>query len=182
MMTLGRAALKRKSSCVLRPIAAPIENIVVGKVVPGRLSLDGRGLKVRVVPNQRPKIFRVNLIESFQPRSHTLRLGALEALRQAIEQIVIGMKMPLRMSAWILLALAGARQRSFEDIAKIKNVIATRQHRVRNVLMHQTKPGAVVKVFAGRVCVGVKIMDQPRGREDPILKTFVVITILRIRR
>src|SRR5438445_280969 len=84
----------------------------------------------------------------------------------------------VRMSAWILLAKACARQWSFEDIAKIKNVITTRQHRVRNVLMHQTKPGAVVKVFAGRVCVSVKIMDQPRGREDPVLKAFVVITIL----
>src|ERR1700682_5014365 len=111
--------------------------------MPSRLLLDRHGFEVRVKPNQRPKVFRVNLTKLLQPLSHTLGLAALEALRQAIEQIVIGMKMSLRMSAWILLVFAGARQWSFEDIAKIKDVIATRQHRVRDILMHQTKARAI---------------------------------------
>src|SRR5712671_1503177 len=131
---------------------------MVGKIVPGGLSFDGNGFEFRVEPDQRPEVLRVNLTESIQPGGHTLRIAALEALRQAIEQVVVRMKMALRMSARVLLTFARARQRSFENIPKIKNVIATRQHRVRNVLMHQAKPGTIVKVFARGVCVRVKIM------------------------
>src|SRR5882724_603340 len=152
------------------------------KVMPSRLLLDRHGFEVRVKPNQRPKVFRVNLIESLQPLSDTLRLAALKALRQAIEQIVICLEMSLRMRAWVLFSFAGAGQWSFEDIAKIKDVIATRQHGVGDVLMHQTEPGAIVKVFAGGMCVRIEVMDQPGGREDPVSKAFVVITVLGIRR
>ena len=53
---------------------------------------------------------------------------------------------------------------------------------MRDVLVHQAKARDVVKVFAGGMCVRVEIMYQPRGREDPVLKAFVVVTVLRIRR
>src|SRR6266404_7267406 len=109
MVAFGRTALKSKGGRFLCPIAAPIENVVVWKVMPGGLSLHRHGFEVRVVPNQRPEIFRINLVESLQPYGHALRLAALEALSQAIEQIVVGMKMPLRMSARILFAFACAR-------------------------------------------------------------------------
>src|SRR5258705_4019052 len=151
------------------------------KVMPSRSLLDRHGFEVRIKPNQRPKVFRVNLIESLQPLSHALRLAALKTLRQAIEQIVICVEMSLRMRARVLLPFAGAGQWSFEDIAKIKDVVATRQHGVCDVLMHQTEPGAIVKVFAGGMCVRVEVVDQPGGREDPVFKAFVVITILGTR-
>ena len=61
----------------------------------------------------------------------------------------------------ILFSFAGAGQRTFEDIAKIKDVIATWQHGVCDVLMHQTKAGTIIKVFAGGMCVRVEVMDQP---------------------
>jgi hypothetical protein len=83
---------------------------MVRKVVPRRLPLDGHGFETRVVPDERPEVFRVNLIESLQPRGHTLGLATLEALSQAIEQIVIGIKMSARMRARVFLAFARARQ------------------------------------------------------------------------
>src|SRR5262249_2146959 len=49
-----------------------------------------------------------------------------------------------------------------------------------DVLVHLTKAGSVVEVFAGGVCVRIKIMNQPGRREDPVLKAFVVVAILRI--
>ena len=53
---------------------------------------------------------------------------------------------------------------------------------MRNVLVHQTKARAIVEVFASSMCVRVEIVDQPRGREDPVFKAFVVVTVLRIGR
>src|SRR6266576_3932741 len=101
------------------------------------LSLDGHGFEFRVVPNQRPKVFRIDLAKSLQPRGYTLDFSTLKASGQAIEQVVVRIEMALRMSPWILLALVRARKWSFEDIAKIKYVISRRQHRVRNVFVHQ---------------------------------------------
>ena len=106
----------------------------------------------------------------------------MKALSQAIEQVVVRIEMALRMSAWIFLTFACARQRTFKDVTKIKHVIAGRQHRVRNVLMHQTKARAIVKVFACGVCMRVEIMKQPWRRKDPVLKTLVVITVGRVCR
>src|SRR5204862_5356392 len=65
-------------------------------------------------------------------------------------------------------------------VAEIKHVIAVRQHGMRDVLMHQPKARAIVKVFTGGVRVGVEIMHEPGRRKDPVLETFVVVTILRI--
>src|SRR6266699_1870872 len=52
---------------------------------------------------------------------------------------------------------------------------------MRDVLVHQAKARAIIKVFAGRMCMCVEIMNQPWRRKDPILKSFVVVTVLRIR-
>ena len=49
------------------------------------LSLDGHGHEFRVVPNQRPKVFRVDLAKSLQPRGYTLGFTTLKALGQAID-------------------------------------------------------------------------------------------------
>src|SRR6266436_421570 len=154
---------------------------MVWKIVPRGLSLKRYGLEVGVVPNQRPKVFRVNLSELLQPSGHTLRLSALEALRQTIEQVVVRTEVSLWMSPRVLFAKACARQRTFEDIAEIKDVIAARKHRVGHILVHHTKSRAVVKILARRVRLRVEIMHQPRRRKDPVFKTFVVVTVLRIR-
>src|SRR5258706_9228545 len=128
MIALGWAALESKSGRLFRPIPEPIKNIVVRKIVPGGLSLNRYSFDVWVVPHQRPKIFGVNLSHSLQPRRHALRFAAPEPLCQAIEQVVIRVKVSLRMSARVLLAFACACQRSFEDISKIKDVVPVRQH------------------------------------------------------
>ena len=49
------------------------------------LSLDRHGLEFRVVPNQRPKVFRVDLAKSLQPCGYTLGFTTLKALGQAID-------------------------------------------------------------------------------------------------
>src|SRR6185503_6338223 len=74
VVAFRRAALERKSGRLLRPSTAPVENIVVWKVVPRGLSLKWHWRELRVIPNQRPKVFRVNLIKPLQPLSDTLRL------------------------------------------------------------------------------------------------------------
>src|SRR5437870_1041430 len=160
-MAFRRTTLKGKGGRLLCPIAAPVEHVVIWKVMPGWLSLDRLGFEISVVPKQRPEVFGTNLTELLQPFSHTLGLATMKALSQAIEQVVVRIEMALRMSAWIFLTFACTRQRTFKDVTKIKHVIAAGQHRVRNVLMHQTKARAMVKVFACGVCMRVEMMKQP---------------------
>src|SRR4051794_27738083 len=50
------------------------------------------------------------------------------------------------------------------------------------VFVHLPKAGSVVEVFSGSVCMRIEIMNQPRSREDPVFKAFVVEAVLRIRR
>src|SRR5438876_1576863 len=90
------------------------------------------------------------------------------------------MKVSAGMRARDLFAFARASQRPFKDVAKIEYVLTAWQHRVRHILVHLAKTGKVVQVFAGGVRLRVEVMDQPGRREDPILETFVVVTVLRI--
>src|SRR5438105_36984 len=101
MMAFGWAAFESERRRVLRPIASPIEHVVIRKVVPRCLPLDGHSFQVRVVPNQRPEIFGVDLPKFLQPISHTLRLATVKALRDAIKQVVVSIEVSLRMGARI---------------------------------------------------------------------------------
>src|ERR1043166_4229536 len=101
---------------------------MVGEVVPSLLLLDGHSFEFRVVPDQRPEVLGINLAQSFEPSRDPLRLLALKSLRETIEQVVVAVEMAAGMCARILRSLMRAGQSTFEDIAKIKNVIAVGQH------------------------------------------------------
>src|SRR5882762_7527865 len=118
-MPFRRPTFESKGGRLFRPIAAPVDNIVIRKVVRSGLPLDSDGFQFCVVPNQRPKIFRVDVAKSLQPGGYALRLAALKPLRQPIEQVVVRIEMSLRMSSRILLAFVRAREWPFEHIAKI---------------------------------------------------------------
>src|SRR5436190_18974241 len=108
MMSFGRATLESKCRRIFRPVAAPIKHIVIRKIVPRLLLLDGHCFQLRVVPNERPEILSVDLAESLQPFSNALCFATLKALSHAIEQVVIGIEMALRMCARIFIAFSGA--------------------------------------------------------------------------
>jgi hypothetical protein len=151
---------------------------VIREVVPGLLLLDRDRFELRVIPNEGPEVLSIDLTEPFQPFGHALRFAALKSLRHSIKQVVVRIEMSLRMRARVFVALVRARQRAFEHVAKIKDVVATRQHGMRDILVHQSKTGTIVKVFTGGVRLRINIVNQPWCREDPILKAFVVVTIL----
>src|SRR2546421_8482982 len=180
-MSFGRSALESECSRVFGPTTAPIKDLVISKVMRRILPFDWYGLNVRVVPDERPEIFGVDLIETLQPVGDALRFAALKTLCQAIKQIVVRMKVSAGMRARGLFAFARASQRPFKDVAKIEYVLTAGQHRMRHILVHLTKTRKVVQVFARRMRLRVEVMDQPGRREDPILETFVVVTVLRIR-
>src|ERR1051325_1189100 len=123
MMAFRRTTLKSKSGGVFRPIAAPIKHVVIREIVPGLLFLYGYRFELRVVPNQRPEILSIDLAEPFQPFGHALRFAALKSLCHPVEQVVVRIEMSLRMRARIFVTLVRARQRAFEYVAKIKDVI-----------------------------------------------------------
>ena len=180
-MPFGRPTLESERSRVFGPTTAPIKDLVISKVMRSILPFDWYWLNVRVVPDERPEIFGVDLIETLQPAGDALRFAALKTLRQAIKQIVVRVKVSAGMRARDLFAFARASQRPFKDVAKIEYVLTAGQHRMRHILVHLMKARKVVQVFARRVRLRVEVMDQPGRREDPILETFVVVTVLRIR-
>src|SRR5256714_14048876 len=175
-MPFRRSTLEGERSRVFGPIAAPVKDLMISKVMPRLPPFDWYRLHVRVVPDERPEIFSVDLIETLKPVGDALCFAALKTLRQAIKQIVIGMKVSAGVRACDLFAFARASQRPFKDVAKIEYVLTAGQHRMRHILVHLTKTRKVIQVFARRVRLRVEIMDQPGRREDPILETFVVVT------
>src|SRR2546425_963937 len=100
-MPFGRATFESKRRRLRGPIAAPKEDVVIGKVMPRFLLLERNRLHLRVIPGKRPEFFSVDLIERSKPGGDTLRLAALEALRQAVKQVVVGVKVSARMRARI---------------------------------------------------------------------------------
>ena len=112
--------------------------------MPRLLLVDRHGFQLCVVPDKRPKILGVDVTEALQPIGDALRFAALKPLRDAIKQIVVRIELSLRMRPGILVALVSTRQRSFEHIAKVKDVVAARQHRMRDILMHQAETRPVI--------------------------------------
>src|SRR6266567_2188494 len=182
MMSFRRATFEGKRSRLFGPITAPVKDFVISEVMPRLLPLDWYRLHFWVVPDQRPEVFRIDLIETLEPVGDALRFAALKPLGQAIEQIIVRLKVPSRMRPLDLFATARAGQRTFKDVAKIKYIIAARQHRMGHVFVHLTETGQVVQVFACGMRERVEVMDQPWSRENPVLEPFVVVTILRISR
>ena len=161
VMAFGRAAFEGKGGGISRPVAPPIDHLMVREVVRCRLLLNWHRFQFRVVPYQRPEIFRIHLAELLQPCGHTLRFAILKSLGEAIHQIEVRIEVTTRMRAWIFVTFVRPRERAFEDVPEVKDVIAGRQHRVRDVLMHLAKTWPVIKILAGGVHLGVEIMNQP---------------------
>ena len=165
-MSFGRSTFESERSGVFGPTTAPIKDLVISKVMRRILPFDWYRLNVRVVPDERPEIFGVDLIETLQPAGDALRFAALKTLRQAIKQIVVRVKVSAGMRARNLFAFARASQRPFKDVAKIEYVLTAGQHRMRYILVHFTKTRKVVQVFTRRVRLRVEVMDQPGRRKD----------------
>src|SRR5437660_1680173 len=125
-MSFRRTTLESERDRFTRPVAAPIEDVMIQEMMRRRLALNGHGFEFRVIPNQRPEILCVNLPELFEPLGHTLGRAALEALGHSVEQVVIRVEVSLRMRPRILCAFARASQWSLEDVAEIKHIISVR--------------------------------------------------------
>src|SRR6266446_3602905 len=123
-MSFGRSTFESERSSVFGPTTAPIKDLVISKVMRRFLSFDWYWLNIRVVPDERPEIFGVDLIETLEPIGNALRFAALKSLRQAIKQIVVRMKVAAGMSARDLFTFARASQGPFKDVAKIEYVLA----------------------------------------------------------
>src|SRR5258706_11087419 len=115
-MTFRGASFERESRGGLRPVASPINHLVVCKIMPRRLPVNRCGLEFRVVPDERPEIFGIELLAACKPVGYALRLSILKARSEAIEQIVIAIKPPVFMGSLVIFAFASARQRAFKNI------------------------------------------------------------------
>src|SRR5262245_23787841 len=96
VMAFGRAAFEGEGDGLRRPVAAPEDDLVVGEVMPGLLAMNGDDWDRRVVPQQRPVVFGVVVVQSLHPRRHSLRLRVSEARGHSIKQVVVCVKS----SAW----------------------------------------------------------------------------------
>src|SRR5262245_24741543 len=84
-MAFGRAAFEGESDGLRRPVATPEDDLVIGEVMPGLLAMNRNGRNRRVVPQQRPVIFGVVMIQSLHPCRHSLRLGVAEARGHSVK-------------------------------------------------------------------------------------------------
>src|SRR5262245_61877537 len=105
------------------------------------------------------------MTQPLHPRRHSLRLGVAEPRGQPVKQVVVCVKTPAWRRALVLLALAVAGQRPFENVPEVEDVLPIRQKRMRDVKTHPSKSGSVVQILAGRVPMRVEVMDEPRRRE-----------------
>src|SRR5215813_3281926 len=108
MMSLTGTTLKGECGRVAGPITAPEEHVVVGKVMPGFLLRHAEWLNSRVIPNKRPEVFGINLIEAFEPKSNALCFATTKTLGNAVKQIVVCLKVPIGMCPRIFLSAAGS--------------------------------------------------------------------------
>src|SRR5262249_8544076 len=81
MMPFAWTTLKGQSNSVFRPITTPEDDLMIAEVIRRWLTIDAYRLDVIVVPNKRPEIFSVDLLEILQPFGHALRFSAVESLR-----------------------------------------------------------------------------------------------------
>src|ERR1700752_2813668 len=81
VMALTWTTLKRESRGISRPVTTAENNIMILEMMGIRLLVNGNHFGARVVPNEGPEVFCVNLFDAFQPLSETLTLAAFEPLR-----------------------------------------------------------------------------------------------------
>src|SRR6266511_165888 len=144
VMAFRRAAFEGERDGLRRPIAAPEDDFVIGEVMPGLLAMYGDDRDRMVVPQQRPVVFCVVMIQPIHPRGHSLRLGVAEARGRPVKQVVVCVKTPAGRRALVLLALAVAGQRTFENVPEVEDVLPIRQERMRDVKMHPAESWPVV--------------------------------------
>src|SRR6266540_776551 len=144
VMDFRRAALEGEGYGLRRPIAATEEELVIDEEMPGLLEMYGDERDRRVVPQQPPLVFGVVMIQPIHPRGHQLRLGVAEARGRPVKQVVVCVKTPAGRRALVLLALAVAGQRTFENVPEVEDVLPIRQERMRDVKMHPAESWPVV--------------------------------------
>src|SRR5215470_13179294 len=123
VVAFRRAAFESERDGLRRPVAAPEDDFMIGEVMPGLLAVNRNDRNRRVVPQQRPVIFSVVLIQSFRPRRDSLSLRVAEARGHPVKQVVVGVKTSAWMRAVVLLAFAVASQRPFEYVSEIEDVL-----------------------------------------------------------
>src|SRR5215204_7325847 len=92
VVSLTGTTLEGKSSSILRPITAPEKHIVIFEVIGRRLLLNRHSLDAGLIPDQRPVIFGVDLVETLQPLSDTLRRAITKTVGQSVKQVVVCVK------------------------------------------------------------------------------------------
>src|SRR6185436_20320779 len=110
-MAFWRPCLECECRCVIPPIGAPINDPVIGEVMPFRLLFDRHGFYLRVVPDKCPKLFGACLALRFEPVGNALRLAVPVSVRQVVEEIVVASKVPGYAPPFIVVALVLTRDR-----------------------------------------------------------------------
>src|SRR5204862_8158495 len=113
----------------------PINDFMIGKVMPLRLLLDGHGPYRLVVPDKRPKLFGVYLTLRFKPVGNALCLAVSVTVREIVEDIVIASKVAVYAFAFIVVTLPRSCYRASVDITKVEIELTARQRCVRNVFV-----------------------------------------------
>src|SRR5438034_9190566 len=110
MVPFGRTTLESKRHCIPGPITAPVEDVVIRKVVPCCLAHDWHRFDTRVIPGERPEIVRIDLVKASEPVGHASGFSILKTLRQAIQSLLDSMNTAAGRCAVILFSLALTRE------------------------------------------------------------------------
>ena len=126
-------------------IAAPEDDIVIRKVMPRFCFSIGTALRPGQTKPATSNSSALYLVHLFHASAATPWASPLwKRWRRSVEQIVVCMKLPAGMRRGYSSPLPRAGQRSFEDVAEIKDIFPVRQHRMRDVLMRQPKARPIV--------------------------------------
>src|SRR5215204_2963143 len=128
-----------------------------------RLLTDRDRFEERVVPDECPELFCINLSPRLQPIRYALSLGIAITIGKVEENIVVGAKAAVDPFAKIVVALSRPRDRASIDIAEIEIEFAARKSDVGDELVSEAHAGRrFVKILTSSVQVGVHIVDKPR--------------------
>ena len=141
---------------------------------------DRSWLDLRVAPCECPPLLLRGVTEALHPVGHSLNLAALVAGSKIVEKVVVCLEVSVGMAALVVFPGSGAGDRTGEDVAEVEHHFPARRETVGRVEVSQFEAGLVEEIFACRVLLRIKVVNDPRGRKYPVLEAFVVVAVPRV--
>src|SRR6266851_6275942 len=84
------------------------------------------------------------------------------------------------MTAFVVVAHLCSRNRACKHVAEIEHHLPAWRQTMRCVKMCFSQTRLVKQIFTGRMLLRIKVVNNPRRREDPVFETLVIVTVLRV--